>query len=629
MNGDLQTQTGRLIAGEEEARRRIARELHDDHCQRLAALALELKAVRGQHADGDSRGAALDALGRSLAGLAEDLRDLSHDLHPAVLERQGLAEALHDHCAEVERRSGLEVRLSLRDGAEDPLPPAYVLGLYRIVQEALVNTVHHAGARTVHVTLGIAAGEAHLAMLDDGAGFDPDAARRAGGLGLAIVEERARLLGGRCRITSAPGAGTEIEVTVPLPKAEPTALVRLARRHRRLAVSAALVILALAGGLTATPSRPSGPRGRRRGPTRRRVSWKTCSRPRTRGRRRGRRSPPASSCGAAPNASAGSCPGQPLLRARLLDTLGGIHTQLGLYDEARPLLAEALAIRERLRGPDHPEVAETLVRLGALARLSGKEDAVPLFRRALAIRVASLGPETPEVAEVLNDLGTALAVQGRLDEAETTLRRALALQERLWGGRDRRVAKTLHNLSGVALYRGRLDDSERLLRRALAIREAVLPADDLDLAGSREALALLLRKRGRPAEAAALLERLAATAEKVYGPAHPELAKTLLNLGLVRADLGDDEAARRLFERALAIDERSLDPGHPQLIRALAVLADLHFEHGRYAEAEPLYRRLMALHGRGAKYEDWDSSLANWARLLRDTGRGDEAARVR
>ncbi len=629
MNGDLQTQTGRLIAGEEEARRRIARELHDDHCQRLAALALELKAVRRQHADGDSRGAALDALGRSVAGLAEDLRDLSHDLHPAVLERQGLAEALHDHCAEVERRSCLEVRLSLRDGAEDPLPPAYVLGLYRIVQEALVNTVHHAGARTVHVTLGIAAGEAHLAMLDDGAGFDPDAARRAGGLGLAIVEERARLLGGRCRITSAPGAGTEIEVTVPLPKAEPTALVRLARRHRRLAVSAALVILALAGGLTATTleaRRTAREAARADAAAHFLEDLFKASDP-----RQVKGTPPTARelLRRGADRLGRELPGQPLLRARLLDTLGGIHTQLGFYDEARPLLAEALAIRERLRGPGHPEVAETLVRLGALARLSGKEDAVPLFRRALAIRVASLGPETPEVAEVLNDLGTALAVQGRLDEAETTLRRALALQERLWGDSDLRVAKTLHNLSGVALYRGRLDDSERLLRRALTIREAVLPADDLDLAGSREALALLLRKRGRPAEAAALLERLAATAEKVYGPAHPELAKTLLNLGLARADLGDDEAARRLFERALAIDERSLDPGHPQLIRALAVLADLHFEHGRYAEAEPLYRRLAALRDRGAKYEDWDGSLANWARLLRDTGRGDEAARVR
>src|SRR5688572_29644592 len=131
-----------LIAGEEEARRRLARELHDDHCQRLAALSFELKAVRGDFAEGDPRRTGLDAVGASLAEMGEDLRRLSHDLHPAILERRGLADALRDHCAEIEKRHGLPIRLSLR-GAEDPFPPLLsipsdiALGLYRIVQEAL------------------------------------------------------------------------------------------------------------------------------------------------------------------------------------------------------------------------------------------------------------------------------------------------------------------------------------------------------------------------------------------------------------------------------------------------------------------------------------------------------------
>ena len=317
---------------------------------------------------------------------------------------------------------------------------------------------------------------------------------------------------------------------------------------------------------------------------------------------------------------------QPLLRARLLDTLGGIHTELGLFDEARPLLDEALAIREH--GGETLEVAATLARLGTLAHLSGKGDAVPLFRRALTLRESSLGPGSAEVAEVLNDLGTGLAAKGQFDEAETVLRRTLALQERLWGGRDARVAKTLHNLSGIAFYRGRLDDAEQLLRRSLAIREAALPADDLDLAGSREALALLLRKRGRPAEAAALLERQVPIAEKIYGPVHPELARVLLNLGLARVDLGEDAAARQLLERALAIDEKTLQPDHRQLVRTLAELADLHSSHGRYAEAEPLYQRLIELRNQGAAYDQWDPLFANWIRFLRATGRNAEAGRV-
>jgi serine/threonine-protein kinase len=285
---------------------------------------------------------------------------------------------------------------------------------------------------------------------------------------------------------------------------------------------------------------------------------------------------------------------QPLLRAELLDTLGGIQTDLGLYDEARPLLKEALAIRERLLGRAHPAVATTLARLGSLAQRSGKGDAVALFRRALAIREASLGRGHPEVADVLSNLGMTLASHGRFDEAEAILQRSLALHEHLWGDRDPRTAKVLHNLAGIAYYRDRTDEAERLLRRALAIREAALPDDDPDLAGTREALALLLQKRGQAAEAEEILRRLAATAEKVYGPDHPELARTLLNLGLACADLGQHAEARRLFERSLAIDEKALEPGHPQLVRARDTLAG-HCREAPLRDAES--RELCRRHG--------------------------------
>ncbi|HSS78613.1 MAG TPA: tetratricopeptide repeat protein [Thermoanaerobaculia bacterium] len=610
VDGHRQGAEGRIAAAE-EARRRVAREIHDNFSQRLAALALSLKAARKGLPEGDPGRAELDGIGGSLADLGEDLRRLSHDLHPAALERRGLAVALCDHGTEVERRQGLRVDLSL-EGSEGSFPPEIALGLYRIVQEALANTVRHAGAKTASVALRAAAsGTVRLTVTDDGRGFDPDAARRAGGLGLASLEERAQVLGGRCQIQSAPGAGTRIEVAVPLPATGALAQLReQVRRHRRLVASTALVILALAAGLVTTllqARRARQEAARADASARFLEGLFEASDPR---QARGRLPDARELLRRGSQRLGHELRDQPLLRARLLDTLGGIDTELGLYDDARPLLAEALALRERLRGRRDPEVADTLVRLGSLARLSGQGDAIPLFRRALAIREDRLGPADPAVADVLGKLGTALAAGHRLDEAEATLHRALALDERLWGANDPRVAKVLHNLSGIAYYRDDMTDYERLLQRALAIREAALPADDLDLAGSREALALLRLKQDRPAEAAQLLERLAATYEKIYGPQHPQLAKTLVNLGLARADLHQNEAARQLFERALAITERGLTPAHPQHVRALATLANFHFARQRCAEARPLYQQLLALHDQGAPYDDWDQVIA-------------------
>ena len=614
MTTDPHQGAGRRIAAAEEGRRRVAREIHDDFSQRLAALALSLHGVRKAQPEGDPRRAELDDIAGGLAELGEDLRRLSHDLHPAALERRGLAVALRDHCAEVERRQGLPVDLDLK-GIAGSFPPEVALALYRIVQEALANTVRHAGAKTVKVALRATSNTARLTVTDDGRGFDPDAARRSGGVGLVSLEERAQLLGGRCRITSAPGAGTRIEVAVPLPAEGTFVHLRdLVRRHRNLVVSTALVILTLSAGLATTllQARRARQEAARADAAARFLEGLFQA------------SDPRQARGHVPDARELLRRGsqrlehelrdQPLLRARLLDTLGGIDTELGLYDDARPLLNEALALRERLRGRGDSGVADTLVHLGSLARLSGQGDAVPLFQRALAIREDQLGPEDPAVADVLSKLGTALAARGRFTEAEATLRRALALSERLWGQNDPRVAKVLHNLSGIAYYREDMAEYERLLQRVLTIREATLPADDLDLAGSREALALLRLKQDRPAEAAQLLERLAATCEKVYGPWHPELAKTLLNLGLARADLRQDEAARGLFERALAITERSLKPVHPQHVRALATLANFHFARERCAEAAPLYRLLLALHAQGAPYDAWDQVIAKAGR---------------
>lgn len=616
-----------LVASEDEARRRLARDLHDDHCQRIAALGFKLRALRNRLDEGDPRRLELEGLGRELGELGTDLRRLSHDLHPAILERRGLLVALRDRAAELQVGRGLRVELDL-PANEPALAPEVSLALYRIAREALANTVKHSRATVAQVSLRVARGKVRLKLEDNGAGFGLEAARRSEGLGLASIEERTHLLGGRCRIHSAPAAGTTLEVLVPRRR-----LSRWVRRHGRGLAAAVLVLLALGVGLAATllQARRTAAEAQRAeaavsfledlftaaDPRRERGEVPDARELLSRGRKRLER----------------DLSDQPLLRARLLDTLGKIHGTLGLYAEARPLLEEALAIRERLEGPDHPEVRDTLLRLGWLAHLARKEDAEPLLRRALTLAEKHAQREPEALAKTLNDLGSVLAAAGKFDQAEPTLRRALALYERLFGKEDLRVAKVLHNLSGIAYYRSReeparLAEAEALLRRALSIRERSLPADDLELAGSREALALLRRGQKQPAEAAELLEAVVLTSERIYGPDHPELARALLNLGLARTETGEFERAGALLSRAWSIFERRHGPEHKLTVKTLADLAYTELLRQRYAEAEPLYRRLLELKAKGALGPDWARVEAQWAELQtrnRLTGSGAKA----
>ena len=216
--GELHRLAGRLLGAQEDERRRIARELHDDFKQRLTALGFEIAGLAQRARDGtegEPLAERLDALVRMAAELGDDVRGVSRRLHPAALERLGLAAALEAHALEVEARAGLEIRVTVRDEGE-PLAEDIALSLYRIAQEALENSARHSGARRAHLTLVRDGAAVKLALADDGAGFDLDEARELNGLGLASMEERARLLGGRLRVASSPGAGTEIEVIVPL-----------------------------------------------------------------------------------------------------------------------------------------------------------------------------------------------------------------------------------------------------------------------------------------------------------------------------------------------------------------------------------------------------------------------------
>lgn len=208
---DLST---RLISVQESERRSLSRELHDEVGQSLSALLLgigNVAAVISPEGNVDAR-AQLHELRRLAERTVAIVRDMSLLLRPSMLDDLGLIPAVQWQAREVSRNNNIYVQVQAESAPED-LPDEHKTCIYRIVQEALRNTVRHANAKSVRIGLREAAGNLVLTIQDDGHGFVPE---REKGLGLMGMEERAAYLHGSFHIDSIPGEGTSIQVELPL-----------------------------------------------------------------------------------------------------------------------------------------------------------------------------------------------------------------------------------------------------------------------------------------------------------------------------------------------------------------------------------------------------------------------------
>ncbi|MGH9558185.1 MAG: sensor histidine kinase [Bryobacteraceae bacterium] len=204
-----------LLATQEEERRRVSRELHDELGQRLALLEIQIEEmVRRLGADSPVI-CELEALRSRVAGIAEDVHRICCRLHPAILENLGLIVAVRSYCEEYSAWSGIKTRFS-HCGVPARLPPPVALCLYRVVQEGLRNAAKHSRSKRALVVLRGSEEGVHLIVKDSGQGFVLSEASKKGGLGLISLCERVRLSGGICNIHSAPERGTRIQAWVPL-----------------------------------------------------------------------------------------------------------------------------------------------------------------------------------------------------------------------------------------------------------------------------------------------------------------------------------------------------------------------------------------------------------------------------
>jgi len=200
----------RLDAAKEEERRFIAHELHDELGQMLTVVKLRLGASAGASGDAAETVALVDAMiGR--------VRKISGDLRPPLLDEVGLFPALRAYVAAQSALSGVPIELETEGIDGTRLDPAREIACFRVVQESLTNALRHASPRRIRVRAILAAGSLSLSIIDDGGGFDTATlAAPAGHLGVVGMQERIRARGGRLKIDSRPGAGTTVDVELPL-----------------------------------------------------------------------------------------------------------------------------------------------------------------------------------------------------------------------------------------------------------------------------------------------------------------------------------------------------------------------------------------------------------------------------
>lgn len=214
---ELRALAGRLITIQEEERRRLSRELHDEANQKLAMLAFDVDRLSQQlPPDPEEVRGELRLLLERISKLAGDIRGLAHHLHPSILDHLGVVSAIHAYIDEFGKREGIKLSFEAKN-VPSSLPREVAVCLYRVTQECLGNVAKHAQADEASITLTGLSKSVRLSIRDSGVGFDFDQVLRGkAGLGLVSIKERMRLLHGRVVVKSSPGAGTHVIARIPL-----------------------------------------------------------------------------------------------------------------------------------------------------------------------------------------------------------------------------------------------------------------------------------------------------------------------------------------------------------------------------------------------------------------------------
>jgi serine/threonine protein kinase len=284
---------------------------------------------------------------------------------------------------------------------------------------------------------------------------------------------------------------------------------------------------------------------------------------------------------------------QPDVQARLMDTMGSVYLNLGLFPQAQSLIEDALATRRRLHGEQHADVAASLHNLAEVAFVRGDlARAERMYREALAIRRAVLGADDFDVTVSQNQLAIALRrkeTPAANAEVEQLYRSALETRRKLFGTEHKAVAQNLVNLGMfLAANKREYTEAEQLLREALAMNRKLWGEEHLEVSINLNNLAIVLRDSGRYDEADPIFRQVLAMDRRILGEQHPTVATVLNNLANLRQRMKDYPGAEALYREAIELKRQAFSDRHWEVATVKSLLGGALTEARRYDEAEPL-----------------------------------------
>ena len=319
---------------------------------------------------------------------------------------------------------------------------------------------------------------------------------------------------------------------------------------------------------------------------------------------------------------------QPLVRASMLDMVGKVYDRMNRFDEARPLLEQAVDLRREHLPPDAEELAESLNNLAVMLLNSGDLDAAePLLEEALVIR-KGLPDAAEQVASTLNNLAAIPYFKGDYGTAEVRIREAIAVR-RAAGDDGPDLATNLDGLAGILRNQGRLAEADSLFTEALAIKRKHLDPAHPDLAHSYNNLAGLRLREGDAAGAETAYREALEVFRRVE-PEHSLVGTVLSNLGSSLESQGRRDEAERAYVESLELRRRIFGSDNEDIAISLNNLGLLYAREGRFDDARPLLEESLAMRQRifGEEHPSVASAYHNLGFLEVELGNRDEAARL-